>query len=75
MNGELWNQAEVMDYLRKVYRADSIISYEREDVKPEKDFIRAVLDRLKNSAKNRSNYPDESAFQEAEEELQRFCKA
>ena len=73
MNGELWNQAEVMDYLRKVYRADSIISYEREDVKPEKDFIRAVLDRLKNSAKNRSNYPDESAFQEAEEELQRFC--
>ena len=75
MNGELWNQAEVMDYLKKVYRAESIISYDREDVIPAEGFIKTVLDRLKNSAKNRSNYPDESAFQEAEEELQRFCKA
>ena len=67
VNGELWNQAEVLDYLRKVYNADSIISYDRDDVKPA-DIIKIVLDKLKND-------PNDSIFQEAEEELLQICKA
>ena len=67
VNGELWNQAEVLDYLRKVYNADSIISYDRDDVKPA-DMIKMVLDKLKND-------PNDSIFQEAEEELLQICKA
>ena len=67
VNGELWNQAEVLDYLRKVYNEDNIISYDREDVNPA-DIIKMVLDRLKND-------PNDKLFQEAEEELLEICRA
>jgi len=60
----------VLDYLRKVYSADNIISYNRDDVTTV-DNIKIVLDKLK----NRTNSPDDLVFQEAEEELLQICKA
>ena len=70
VNGELWNQAEVLDYLRKVYSADNIITYEREDVTTA-DNIKIILDKLKTN----TNDPNDGAFQEAEEELLEICEA
>ena len=70
VNGELWNQAEVLDYLRKVYSADNIITYQREDVTTA-DNIKIILDKLKTS----SDTPNDGAFQEAEEELLEICEA
>ena len=70
VNGELWNQDAVLDYLRKVYSADSIITYEREEVTAA-DNIKIILDKLKTS----SDTPNDGAFQEAEEELLEICEA
>ena len=70
VNGELWNQAEVLDYLRKVYNADSIISYDRNDISTA-DTIKMVLERLKSN----TNATNDSVYQEAEEELLQTCKA
>ena len=70
VNGELWNQAEVLDYLRKVYSADNIITYQREDV-TKADNIKIILDKLKTN----TNTPNDGAFVEAEEELLEICEA
>ena len=70
VNGELWNQAEVLDYLRKVYGADNIITYQREDVTAADD-IKMILDKLKTN----TNFPNDGAFQEAKEELLEICEA
>ena len=70
VNGELWNQDAVLDYLRKVYSADSIITYERDEVTAA-DNIKIILDKLKTN----TNAPDDGAFQEAEEELLEICAA
>ena len=70
VNGELWKQAEVLDYLRKVYNADSIISYDRNDISTA-DTIKMVLERLKSN----TNATNDSVYQEAEEELLQTCKA
>ena len=70
VNGELWNQAEVLDYLRQVYSADNIVTYHRDDVTTA-DNIKIILDKLKTNA----NAPNDGAFQEAEEELLEICEA
>jgi len=70
VNGELWNQDAVLDYLRKVYSADSIITYEREEVTAA-DNIKIILDKLKTN----TSAPNDGAFQEAEEELLEICAA
>jgi len=70
VNGELWNQAAVLDYLRQVYSADNIITYERAEVTAA-DNIKIILDKLKRN----TNTQSDGAFQEAEEELLEFCAA
>ena len=70
VNGELWNQDAVLDYLRQVYSADSIITYERDEVTAA-DNIKIILDKLKTN----TNAPNDGAFQEAEEELLEICAA
>lgn len=70
VNGELWNQAAVLDYLRQVYSADNIITYERAEVTAA-DNIKIILDKLKTN----TNTQNDGAFQEAEVELLEICAA
>ena len=70
VNGELWNQDAVLDYLRQVYSADNIITYERAEVTAA-DNIKIILDKLKTN----TNPPNDGAFQQAEEELLEICAA
>ena len=60
----------MLDYLRKVYSADNLIAYEREDVTTA-DNIKIILNKLKTN----TNAPNDGAFQEAEEELLEICEA
>ena len=70
VNGELWNQDAVLDYLRQVYSADNIITYERAEVTAA-DNIKIILDKLKTN----TNAQSDGAFHEAEEELLDICAA
>ena len=45
VNGEIWDQIQLIEYIRSVYKADSIIN----DVVAEEDVIRSILKEFDNT--------------------------
>ena len=61
INGELWNEIEVLKYIKIVYHPDNISSI---------DQIKMVLDELQ----EKIGYHDASSFDEAHKKINSFCR-
>jgi len=62
INGELWNETEVLKYLSYVYHPNKIV---------QEDKIKKVLDELKEKL---GETGDSIAFKEAHEKLSNYCQ-
>jgi len=61
INGELWNEIEVLKYIKSVYHPDNISSI---------DQIKIVLDELR----EKIGHHDASSFEEAQRKINSFCR-
>merc|ERR1739842_83825 len=61
INGELWNEIEVLKYIKSVYHPDNISSI---------DHIKMVLDELQ----EKIGHQDASSFEEAQRKINNFCR-
>lgn len=61
INGELWNESEVLKYLSFVYNPHNIV---------QEDKVKKILDELQ----EKLGVTDESAFQEAHDKLANYCQ-
>ena len=60
INGELWNEAEVLKYLKFVYNPNHIVHG---------DKVKKILDDLQDKLSS----PEDSIFEEAHEKIMNYC--
>ena len=68
VNGELWNQVEVLRYIKSIYKAENL--KQTTQILPTRDAIQEVLNNLKKELKSENNF----IFDEAHDRILNFCK-